>query len=100
MAVVALQHRVRTDQRETILVVANLLQRNLPALYRVAALADRSKLPAMNVRVAIRAIAAHLFEDQAQVAFCTGNLSVHAAQRVARVIMIELRVGADRKSVV
>jgi len=96
MAVVALQHRVRTDQWETILVVANLLQRNLPALHRVAALAVRSKLAAMNIRVAIRTIATHLFEDQAHVAFCAGDFGVHAAQRVARVIVIELRIGADR----
>ena len=84
------------DQREAVLVVANLLQRNLPALHCVTAFAVGAKLPAMNVRVAVRAMRADILEDQADVALVQATFCVHAAQRIAGVIVIELRIGADR----
>lgn len=95
MAVVALQHGMRANKREAILVIANLLQRNLPALHRVATFTIGAKLPTMDVGMAICTAAADLLKDQAHVAFGAGDFRVHPAQWVARLIVIELRVGAD-----
>src|SRR5579872_4409038 len=96
MAVVALQHRMGADQRKAVLVIANLLERNLPSLDRMAALAICSKLAAMNVGVAVRAVTADVLENQIDVALGASHLRMHAAQRIARLVMIELRIGADR----
>ena len=43
VAIFALQHGMRPNQREAVLVVADLLQRDLPAPHRVAALAVGSE---------------------------------------------------------
>jgi hypothetical protein len=44
---------MRSDQRETIFVIAYGLQGNIPADHTVALLAIRAKLPAVNVSVAV-----------------------------------------------
>jgi len=49
-----------TDQRETILVLLNLLQRNTPSFDRMATLAVGSKLPPMNVSVAVGALCSNV----------------------------------------
>jgi hypothetical protein len=56
MTIVTLQQGVRPGKRESILVILDLLERNLPALDGVATLTIRTKLPAMNVGVAIGAV--------------------------------------------
>lgn len=96
MAVLARQHRVCSDKWKAIQVIANIFVRNLPALNGMAVFTVRSKLPSMNVCVAIRAILAHVLEDQACVALGAGHLLVHASQRVASLIVAEFWVGADR----
>lgn len=87
---------MRTDQREPILVIANLFERDLPAFHGVATLAIGSELTAMNIGVTICARGADFFEDQAGVALGARNLGVHAAQGVAGLVVIELGIGADR----
>jgi len=96
VAVVALQQCMRTDQRETILMIANLLERCLPALHRVAALAVGSELPTMNVGVAIGAARAYVLECQAEMALGTRDFCMHTAQRIPGLVMIELRIRANR----
>ena len=96
MAVIALQQRVRANQWKSVLMIANLLQRNLPTFHRVTALAVGAKLAAMNVGMAVGAILAHVLENQACMALGAGHLLVHAPQRIPGVIVIELRVRADR----
>lgn len=62
----------------------------------MAAFAVAAELPTMYVGVAIRAVRAYIFEDQAVVAACTRHFLMHAAQGVAGLIVIEFRIGADR----
>lgn len=79
VAIVALQHRVRTNQREAVLVIANLRKRSLPSPHRVAALAVGAELTAMDIGMAISASRAHILEHQAHMAFGARHLGVHAA---------------------
>lgn len=53
---------MRSNQRESILVILDLLDIYLPAFDGVAALAIGTELPAMNVCVALRALSANLLE--------------------------------------
>lgn len=62
----------------------------------MAAFAIAAELSPMYVGVAIRAVGAYVFEDQAGVATCTRHFLVHAAQGVASLIVIKFRIGADR----
>lgn len=96
VAVVAGQHCMRTDQWKTVLMIFDGIQRNLPAFYRVAALAIGAKLAAMHVGVAIGTVSAHLLEHQVCVAFHASDFLVHAAQGITGLIVIELRIRPDR----
>jgi hypothetical protein len=79
VTVIALQQGVRTYQRKAILMIADLLERDLPPLNRMAILAIGAKLPAMNVSVAIGTVLAHVLEDQARMAFRALDFLVHSA---------------------
>lgn len=92
MALIALHECVRAHQRESIVVVLDRLDIDLPALDRVAALAIRSELPPMNVCMTLRALCARLAEHQIRVALRTRNLRVHPTQRIAGLVVIELGV--------
>jgi hypothetical protein len=81
-----------TDKWKAILVVRDFLERDLPSLYCVAVLAVGSELAAMNIGVAVRAVDAYVLEDQAGVALGAGHFLMHAAQRVSRLIVIELGI--------
>lgn len=76
--------------------IANRLRGDQPALYRMAVLAVGAELTAMNVRMAIRAVLTYVLEDEACMALGACNLAMHAAQRVAGLIVIEFWVGANR----
>ncbi len=96
VAGVAVHRRVRPGQRETIVVLLNLVDRNLPAAHGVALLAIGAQLPAMNVGMTILAALAHVAEYRLGVALRTSDRRVHAAQRVSRLIVIEFRHRASR----
>lgn len=96
MASIAFEGRVRSDQWEAIEVLTRLLQRNLPALDRVAGGAVCSELPLVNVRMAISALRSHVREDRTGVALHAGDLLVHAQERILRFVVIEFRLAADR----
>lgn len=81
---------MRSDQREAILVVLYRLEPHLPSLYRVAGFAVRAELAAVNVRMTVRALGTDVREDKAGVALLTGDIHVHAAQRIACLIVVEL----------
>ena len=93
---IALDERMRAQQRESILVIANRLDRCRPALHVVALLTFRSHLAAMNVGVAVSALVTHVGENRAGVTLGAGYASMHTAQRESRAAMIELRNVADR----
>ena len=71
------------------------LERDLPTLHRVALLALCAELPAVNVGVAICAFGADVGKDQARMTQATLHGFVHAAQRIARLVMVEFRQIAD-----
>jgi len=87
---------VGADEREAILVVANLRERSLPSFDGVTAFAVGAELAAMDVGVAVCAAGADIFECEAHVAFGARQLGVHAAQRVTGLIMIELGIRTNR----
>jgi hypothetical protein len=84
-----------TQQREAILVILHLLHRDIPSLYRVALLAVRSHLAAMNICVTVRAILAYVRKHGLNVAFDTFHFFVHSAQRIIGLVVIELGYRAD-----
>lgn len=73
MARIALHCRVSTDQRKSVLVLLNGGERDPPPFHRVTLIAGRSKLPTVNIGVAIRAACTDVAEDQA-------GMTLHAAQ--------------------
>jgi hypothetical protein len=92
VALVALHQRVRSHQREAVLMIAKRVQRNIPPFHRVATLAVGAKLPTMNICVAISTSGTDILEDHADVALRATHLLVHAPQRVLRLVMIEIRI--------
>ena len=62
----------------------------------MALLAIRPQLPLVDVGVAVLASLPDAGEDRLDVALDAGHRTVHAAQRIPRLIMIELRNRADR----
>lgn len=95
MASVALYGRVRSQEREAVLVILDLLDGNLPAQHGMALRAIRAEFSPMNVRVAIRAILAHIRENGFHVTFEAFYFFVHAAQRIFGPVVVEFRNGAD-----
>jgi len=95
VAVVALQRRMCPDQRETILMRLDLAHPDAPAFHRVTLLARRPKLTPVNVGVAVSTLHPHIREHQVGVALPASDFLVHAAQRIFRLVMIELGDVAD-----
>ncbi len=77
VAIDALERSVRAKQRKPVQMLPNLLRVKVPTLHRVALLAIRSKLPAMNIRVAIRAVRARVRKHEARMAFGAVHILVH-----------------------
>lgn len=96
MALFAIGQRVGANQRKTVLMIANRIQRNLPPLHRVTLFAGCPHFAAMNVGVAIRTLLADVGKHKTRVACGAGQLLVHPAQRILRLVVIELRYRADR----
>ena len=71
------------------------VNRNLPAVHPVAKVALDSVLAAMQVGVAVLAIAADVGEHPVDVAFLTAHVGVQAAQRKAGFGVVELRFAAN-----
>lgn len=96
MAIHAFKRCVRAEQRKAIFVLLDLLRVLVPPINGVALLAIVPELPAMNIGVAIGAFHSHVLEVQICVALRASHLRVHAAKRVARLIVIEFWNAADR----
>jgi len=87
----AIQASMTAHQREPVVVLFRALGDQAPALYRVTLFTVRAHLPAMNVSMAIGAIAAHVREDWLGVTLGTGNPLVLAAERIFGCVVIEFR---------
>ena len=95
VAGLALDRRVRTEQRETVLVLADGLCRDLPAAHRMAAFAVRAHLAPVQVGVTVGAVVAHIGEHGLDVALRAGDFLVQAAEREAGGVVIEFGDSAD-----
>ncbi len=83
-------------QREAVVMLLDLLDRDLPAPHRMALLAVGAQLPLVNIRVAILASLPDIGEHGLDVALGAGHRYVHAAQGVPGLVVIEFRNRADR----
>jgi len=72
------------------------VHRNLPAEGAVALGAIGAKLTAVDIRVAIRAVLAHILENRLEVTLGAVNFFVHSAQRVSRGVVVEFRNSPNR----
>jgi hypothetical protein len=90
-------HRgVSTEQRETILVLLNLVDGNLPATDRVTLRAIGAEFSQVNIRMAICAILPDVSEHRLRVAFHTANFFVLSTQRISSFVVIEFQHRAYR----
>jgi len=96
VAVLALHGGVSAEKRKTILVISYFLDRNIPALDRVTLRAVRTHLSLVNVGMTILTMLADLGEYRLGMALRALHLFVHAAKRIRRLVVIELRNGANR----
>lgn len=62
----------------------------------MAALTVRSKLASMDVRMAIGTVRAHFAKDRVYMTLRASDLFVHPPQRIPGLIVVKLRMGADR----
>jgi len=69
---------------------------NLPTIHAMTDVALRPVLAAVQVGVAILALLANVAEDGIKMAFLAGHVDVHAAERIGRLVVIKLRVLANR----
>ena len=96
VAGVAVHGGVRPSQRKSVIVLLDLLDRNLPSAHRVTSLAIRPQLPLVNIGMAILAALPNVGENRFDVALGAGDRLVHPAQRIARPVVIEFWNGSNR----
>lgn len=96
MAGVAIERGVRAEEREPVLVIVDLLDRDIPSVDGVALLATGAKLPLMDVGMTVGALIPNVGENGFHVTLRAGNVLVQAAQRKLGLIVVELGDGADR----
>ena len=95
MALIALQNGMRAEQRKSVEVLLNRLDRYLPAEDGMALGAILAELSAVNVGVTIGAVLANVGKNRLGVASRAGYFFVHAAKRITRGIVVEFRNGAN-----
>jgi hypothetical protein len=89
MALIALQDRMRAEQRKSVEVLLNRLDRYLPAEDGMALGAILAELGTVNVSVTIGAVLANVGKNRFYVASRAGYFFVHAAKRVPRGVVVE-----------
>ena len=87
---------MRANQRKAILMILDVIDRDLPTLDAVAVFAVGPELAHVNVCVTVAAMRADIGEHQRRMAFRTAHVLVHTAQRIASLVVIELGQRADR----
>ena len=96
MTGIAIYRRVRSRQREPVVMLLDLLNGNLPAAHRMALLAICSQLPLVNVGMAVLAALPHVREHRLDVALHARHRLVHSSQRILRSVVIEFWNRANR----
>jgi hypothetical protein len=82
---------MRPDQREAVLMLIDVVDRDLPSGVAMAEIALGGVLSAVDIRVAVLTLIAYFREHQVTVAILATNALVHPAQREASLPMIELQ---------
>jgi len=96
VAGIAVNRSVGTGQRETIVVLLNIFNSDSPSADGVALLAIRAQLSLVNIGVAVLAALTDAGENHFDMALSAGHGTVHAAQRIASLIVVELGNRANR----
>jgi len=96
VAGIAVDRCVAAGQREAIIVLLNVFNGDRPPADRVALLAIRAQLALVNVGVAVLAALTDVGENHLDVTLRASDGHVHAAQRIAGLVVVELGNGADR----
>lgn len=97
VAGIAVHRGVGAGQHEAVVVLLDLLNRDLPSTDRMTLLAVSSQLPLVNVGMAILAALSHIGENGFDVTLRASDGLVHATQGISRLVVIEFRNGADRR---
>lgn len=92
----AIEGSVSAEEREAILMVLDVLDRDAPALDRVTFLTTRSKLAAMKIRMAIHALRSYARENRIRVAGLAVEFRVCASKRKSSLLVAELRKAPNR----
>jgi len=79
VAGIAVHSSVRSSQREAVVVLPNVLNRNLPSTDGVALLTVRSQLALVNIGVTVLATLSNVGKDRSDVTFSAAYRLVHAA---------------------
>ena len=87
---IAIHHSVCADQRKPILVLIDVVDRDLPAVGVVAQLAFSPVLPPMKVRVAVLTLVWSVGEFEVGMAVAAGDGSMATAKGESRLCMIKL----------
>jgi len=93
---IAVHRRVCADQGKPILMLVDGLDQNLPATYSMAGVALRPIPSPVNVGVTVLAIATCIREHGVDVTFLAAHTRVQSAQWVSGLVVIEIRLSADR----
>jgi hypothetical protein len=87
---------VGTGQRETIVVLLHIFNSDGPSADGVTLLAIRAQLTLVNIGVAVLAALTDIGENHLHVTLDASDAGVHAPQRIARLVVVELGNSADR----
>lgn len=92
--------RMRPDQREEILMIADLLPRREPSLQDMALSAIGAEFSEMNIGMTVGAILADVAKYQLRMTLCADYFYVPPAKRVVGLVVIEFGSGANRRPAV
>jgi len=96
VAGVTVHGRVSADQRKTVLVLVDGMDRDLPTIDSVTHVALRAVSAPVDVGVTVLAIAARIGKDRIDVALLAPYSHVHSTQGIPGLVVIKLRVTASR----
>jgi hypothetical protein len=96
VAGITIRHRVGANQRKTILMLVDGMDRHLPAIDLVAEVAFRSVFAPVDVSMTILAIAPDVGKNGIDVAVLAAHIAVQATQRKTCLAVIELKLAANR----
>lgn len=95
VTILALHGSVRAQERKAVLVIPELLDRDVPALDGMTLGAVGAHFALVDVAMAVFAILSHIGENRLYVALRALHFFVHAAQRILGFVVVKFGVGAN-----